>query len=209
MLSQPRLLTSDNEQATLVIGQQQPILKSTTTVSQNSNMVSDFSYIDVGITLDITPHINPEQDVTLAMDFKISSILGSVQMPGGASVPELSNRKAKTTVTVKHDHTLIIGGIISQDYITDRSSLPILGDIPVLGWLFGQENETRNQTELIILISPFVIDKTDAGDKVTQEEQKRLIVNDKDFKDFKSYFIDKKENKINGDKIIDDLTGKN
>jgi type II secretory pathway component GspD/PulD (secretin) len=212
ILSQPRILTSDNEQATLTIGQQKPILKSTTDVSQSNNTVSDFSYINIGISLKITPHINPEKDVTLDMDFKISDVNGYDQFPGSTSggqvsIPILSNREAQTTVIVKHDYTLVIGGIITKNHTETTNSSPIFGDIPMLGWLFGDETESRTQTELIILVSPYVVDTSEEGEKLTKEEQERVIVRDKDFQDFKNYFIGKNEKRTLNDKIINFFSG--
>lgn len=189
LLSQPKLLTSDNQKALLIVGQQEPILKSTTTVDTtgNGNVVSDYSYLDIGIKLTITPHINPGNDVTLAMDLKISDILDRINV-GGQQVPELTNRQIQTTATVQHDHTLVIGGIISQNHTDTQTSLPILADIPLIGWMFGQDADEHTQTELIILISPVVIDQTESADKLTDEEKKSITVSEKDFEHFEKYF---------------------
>jgi general secretion pathway protein D len=203
VLSHPRILTADNEKATLLIGNQKPILKSTTDVSQSGNTVSDFSYINIGITLNITPHINPEKDVTMEMDFKISNIDGYDTFPpnNSLSVPILANRETKTTVTVKHDHTLVIGGIVSKNHTETQNSVPWFGDVPVLGWLFGDESESSGQTELIILVSPYVVEDSKDGDALTTREKDNVIVSDEDFKDFKKYFIRKKDEKTINQKI--------
>ncbi len=196
ILSQPRVLTADNETAALTIGKQRPILKSTTTMSTTTNnVVSDFSYIDIGIALSITPHINPENDVTLNMDMKLSSILEDVSLPSGTgnvNIPELANREIKTALTVRHAHTLAICGIISKDYKNEQWTLPELGDIPWIGWMFGQSQEQRSQTELIILITPVVVDNVEAEDKLTADERNELNPGGEgDFKDFKRFFVDK------------------
>jgi general secretion pathway protein D len=157
-------------------------------------VVSDYSYIDIGINLNVTPHINPDNDVTLDLDFKISSILSYVSLPNGTStmsVPEIGNREVKTVLSVKSDHTLVIGGIISQNHSESHSGPPGASDMPWLGWLFGQDSEDRSQTELIILISPVVVDESTAEDKITASEQRKISVTGEDFKDFKKYFEDK------------------
>lgn len=212
LLSQPRLLTCDNEQATLTIGTKKPILKSTTDMTQSQgNVVSDYSYIDVGISLNITPHINPENDVNLSLDFKISHIQSYDTFPTNINVPVLSNREASTTVTVKNDHTLILAGIISQSYNETQNSVPGLGDIPMIGWMFGGESESRSQTELIILVSPSVVDTPVAGDKLTNKEEEQLSIKRDDFKDFNRYFTQPLGDKLGSGKTADDAkpTGTN
>jgi len=191
LLSQPRLLTADNQKASLIIGQQEPILKSTTTVATtaNGNVVSDYSYLNLGITLTITPHINPDNDVTLNMDLKISNILSRVTV-GDQSVPELSNRQIQTTAAVKHNHTLVIGGIISQDHTDTQKTLPGLGDIPLIGWMFGQHTEEHVQTELIILISPYVIEEIASADSLTKTQTDKISLKEKDFEHFDDAFND-------------------
>ncbi len=193
VLSQPRLLTADNEAATLVVGSQYPILKSTTDLSQNNNTVSDYSYVDIGINLKATPHINPENDVTLDIDFKVSSILEQITMPGGTSgvsttVPEIGKREVTSTLTVKDGHTLVICGIISQNHTENKSNPAWAGDIPWIGWIFGNESEQRGQTELIVLINPTVVDCPEAEDKLTSSEERKISVKPAEFKDFKRFF---------------------
>jgi len=198
VLSQPRLLTSDNETAALTIGKQQPILKSTTSIAQtsNNNVVSDFSYVDIGIGMSVTPHINPEDDVNLNIDLKLTSILSTEKLTTGtdtssyANVPVISNRQIKTALTVKHEHTLVICGIISKDYNEQSNTVPELGDIPWIGWMFGQAKQNRGQTELVILITPTVVDIAEDGDKVTARERKLINTNEDNFNDFGRFFKD-------------------
>jgi type II secretory pathway component GspD/PulD (secretin) len=179
--------------ATLVVGSQYPILKSTTDLSQNNNTVSDYSYVDIGINLKATPHINPENDVTLDIDFKVSSILEQITMPGGTSgvsttVPEIGKREVTSTLTVKDGHTLVICGIISQNHTENKSNPAWAGDIPWIGWIFGNESEQRGQTELIVLINPTVVDCPEAEDKLTSSEERKISVKPAEFKDFKRFF---------------------
>ncbi|PLX98084.1 MAG: hypothetical protein C0624_14755, partial [Desulfuromonas sp.] len=155
ILSSPRILTSDNQKAKIHVGQEEPIVKSTTDVD-NGKTVSDIIYKDIGITLEVTPQINVERDVTLDVDFSITSILG--QREAANNSPRIGKREASTSVTVMDGDTIVIGGLIKSEDRKDRVGIPLLKDIPFLGALFGYTKNVVDETELLVFLTPDVIE---------------------------------------------------
>jgi len=169
ILSSPRILSSDNQKAKIVVGQEQPILKSTTDVSDSGDTVSDFIFKDIGLELEVTPHINVDRDVALEVSFKITSILRFEDV-GDQRQPVIGKREASSYVTVKDGNTLVIGGLIENNTRDLRNKVPILGDLPVLGWLFSTINKTNEQTELLLFITPHVVASANEGIALTEKQ---------------------------------------
>lgn len=178
ILSTPRLLTSDNQKASIKVGKEQPILKSVTNLDGTSGgtgkTVSDYTYKDIGIELEVTPNINVDKDVSLGIKFKVTTILAQETFPGGVTVPVIGKREAETNVTVMDRHTLVIGGLIRDSFRDERRKVPFLGDIPLLGLLFSHIEKINEKTELLIFITPNVIANAEEGSIVTQSEKAKI-----------------------------------
>ncbi|NPA39125.1 MAG: hypothetical protein GXO57_01580 [Thermodesulfobacteria bacterium] len=177
ILSSPEILTSDNQKAKIIVGQEQPLLKSVTdlgTEGGTGKTVSDYVYKDVGIELEVTPHINVDRDVALDLKFKITSILAEVTFPGDVKAPLIGKREASTSVIIMDGHTLIIGGLIKNSIRKEREKVPILGDIPILGYLFSRTANVRERTELMLFITPYVVASTKEGTALTKSKTKEV-----------------------------------
>lgn len=169
ILSSPRLLTMDNEKAKITVGQEQPIVKSSTAVGESGDTVTDFIFKDVGIELEVTPQINVDRDVSLDVSFKITSIL-RFETLGGEQQPVIGKREAQSRVAVKDGNTLVIGGLIENNTRDLRNKVPFLGSIPIIGLLFSNTRQSQEQTELLVFITPHVVATSEEGTALTNQE---------------------------------------
>ena len=158
ILSTPHLLTSDNEEAEIIVGENVPFI-SGQNVTSGGNVMTSVERKDIGITLRITPQINESDQIRLKIYQEISQV--SQQQPQGLNVNQQGlvtrKRSAKTTVVVKDRQTVVIGGLISNEENISDSKVPILGDIPILGWLFKSRKRTNSKKDLLIIITPVII----------------------------------------------------
>ena len=170
VLSAPELLVLDNETAQLQVGNQVPV--------QNGQLTSDTggvapavatstSYVSTGVITAVTPRVNSSGLVTLDVQQEVSSVLpqSSVSGNSGSSIssPTFSDRVVKSRIVVEDGQTVGMAGLITDNVSTDNSGIPWLKDVPILGLLAGNQNNTRTRTELLILLTPHVIhDQRDA-----------------------------------------------
>jgi len=158
ILSNPQIMTMDNEEAEINVGQTIPYL----TRQDNSGGISaaagginysNYEYKDVGVVLTITPHINEENFVRLKLNQKVSSVVGGLD----TGRPTTLKREAKTVVVVKDKETIVIGGMMGDSTDEGVSKVPWFGDIPLLGWLFKYSTKTRDKTNLYVFITPHIV----------------------------------------------------
>jgi general secretion pathway protein D len=171
VLSAPHVLTLDNEKAVINISDNVPFItqRLSDTGGEASLATSEtFEYRDVGIVLEITPHISPERMVRLEIVQKVNDV--SV-VPTGISAGALSEKKreAETTVVVKDRNTLVLGGLIKDSEDVTVNKVPFLGDIPVLGWVFKSKSVTRGKKNLLIFITPSIVTDVAEATKLTHE----------------------------------------
>jgi type II secretory pathway component GspD/PulD (secretin) len=112
-------------------------------------------FVEAGVTLNITPRINPDGFVTT----RIMANVGSVRVIAGAAAEQ--TRRALTTLTVRDGQPIVIGGLIRNEERTTVAKIPLLGDIPIIGWLFRREITTRLDSEVVFIITPRVLPKLD------------------------------------------------
>jgi len=154
ILSTPQLLTLDNEEAEINVGSNVPyITKQESTSTSTLVNYNSYEYKDVGVILNITPHINEGNFVRL----KISQQVTKVSSGASTSTPTTLKRVAKTTVVVKDSETIVIGGLVGDSTDAGVVKVPILGDIPLLGWLFKSKTVTREKTNLYVFITPRIV----------------------------------------------------
>ena len=158
ILSTPQIMTLDNEEAEINVGENVPYLSRQDTTSGISTVAgginySSYEYKDVGVTLKITPHINAEDFVRLKFDQKVSKVSSG----GDIARPTTLTRQAKSTVVVKDKETIVIGGLVGDETTDTTYQLPCLGSIPVLGWLFKSASQNRAKTNLYVFITPHII----------------------------------------------------
>lgn len=156
ILATPQIMTLDNEDAEINVGKNVPyITRSDTSSVQGTTAVygTSYDYKDVSTVLKITPHINDDQYVRLKIDQQVTKLADTTQ----STTPTTLKRAAKTTVVVKDNETVVIGGLIDDSSGTSTYKVPLLGDIPILGWLFKSFVKTNEKTNLFVFITPHII----------------------------------------------------
>ncbi|MDD5678963.1 MAG: type II secretion system secretin GspD [Kiritimatiellae bacterium] len=168
ILSNIPLWSQNNQPATVTIGKNIPMLKST--VSSGAGTAKDYidniDRVDVGIKLAVTPHINPNREVLMKLNPRIEAIL--VESTGGkAFTPTIAKREVTTTLTVPDGDTIVISGLMREDTVTSDRKIPYLGSIPLLGWLFHTKSEAVERTNLLIFVTPHVATKAASARALT------------------------------------------
>lgn len=172
VLSAPNLLTADNEEAEIVVGQNVPFLASTSTSTDNlNNTFNQIDRQDVGITLRLTPRISEGDFVTLNVFTEVSSVVTATA--NSTLGPTTTVRTSETTVIAKDNQMIVIGGLISDNTSQSEDGVPFLKDIPLLGHAFKKSTNAFDKTNLLIFITPRVIrDQYDARDNTIEEKNK-------------------------------------
>ncbi len=154
IVATPQILTTDNKKALIKVGENVPYItsKNTTTSQQD---YTNYEYKDVATTLEITPQINQNDIVRMEIMAEVIKLKNPNDVSG---TPTTFTRKAETTVVVHNNETVVIGGIIGQDTSSSEYKVPLLGDIPLLGWLFKTRTEYEAKTNLFIFITPHIVE---------------------------------------------------
>lgn len=157
VLSRPYILTTDNQEATVNVSQNVPVINGSRT-DANNNVTTTFDRQDVGIILTVTPQINSDGRVVLDVD-QVMSALADATIPVADDVdaPIINQRTMTTRVVVEHGQTAVVGGLIKDSLTETVRKVPLLGDIPILGWLFKRTERTKAQTELLVFLTPQVV----------------------------------------------------
>ena len=155
VLATPVILTTDNTEASIMSGQQIPIRTGDTT--SGGTIQSDYEYKDVGIQLKVKPRINPSRYVTLEITQSADTLGDSVDVGNNGKMTSINKREMTASVSVPSRSTIVLGGLVQTDYQASNTRVPILGSLPLLGALFRSEDKTRHRTELLVLITPYVL----------------------------------------------------
>lgn len=129
-------------------------------VSLTGLNTTQFQYIDVGVNVDITPHIHPDGDITLKISLDVSSV-SSYQSIGGISEPVIGQRKVEHEIRLKDGEVSLIGGMLEQDDTQSLTGYPGLSQIPILKYLFSQKNKEISNTEIVFAVIPHVVRRRD------------------------------------------------
>ena len=178
ILSSPNLLTQNNKEAEIIVAENIPFITSQSRDSTNlANVINTVERKDVGITLRITPHIHESEFVSMDIYQEASALkTDALSLSQTTSVgPTWTKRSAKTTVLVKSGDTVILGGIIQESQTKNVSKIPILGDIPLLGWLFRFSSEEKTKTNLVIMLTPTIIQEPGVVSKALEDRQKNML----------------------------------
>ncbi|MFC1807796.1 secretin N-terminal domain-containing protein [Candidatus Omnitrophota bacterium] len=168
ILSNPKLAVVQNQEARIHVGERQAYVTTTTTSGQTTTTVSEeVTFVDVGIQLSVTPHINTDGFIRMKIKPEISSVIDTLVTPSGNQIPIIDTSMAETTVLVKDGTTIVIGGLRKEEMVETTEQLPFLGDIPLLGFLFKSNTKTSTDTELLILLTPHIVE----GDKLTTGDE--------------------------------------
>ncbi|MEA3305662.1 MAG: secretin N-terminal domain-containing protein, partial [Candidatus Omnitrophota bacterium] len=197
VISSPRITVLNNEEAKVLVGTNQPYVTTTTTVPEGGQSITaeSITYIDVGVSLTVTPTINEDGYVTIKINPEISSLGTPLDTASGNTIPIVSTSESETTVMVKDRTTIVIAGLIEDRDEISEDKIPILGDIPLIGNFFkrktGGSTTLPEKKELVIFLTPYIIHGTETfpevenvwfGDKLIQrellEQQMSLAVED-------------------------------
>ena len=178
VLSSPRLLVRNQEEASIEVGSDIPTSSSTTQTADTtttSTLTQSIEYKTVGIKLKIKPSINAEKTVVLDIEQEVSDQLSNVTVgQAGYTYPSFSTRKTKTSVVVPDKQTIVIGGIIKEKKDKSYQGIPLLSSIPLLGYFFRYTVDTKSKTELIIMLTPYVVATKTEADVITTEFMEKL-----------------------------------
>ena len=173
ILSTPQILTLDNEEAEIYVGENVPYLTRTEAGSATGSEYANYDYKDVGVTLRITPQISQERFVRLNIFQEVTKMVKEAGVTG-AQTPTTLKRTTKTTVTIKDKNTIVIGGLIGDDITNTVYKTPCLGDIPGLGWLFKYKSESREKRNLFIFITPHIVENPTEAKAIYEEKREHI-----------------------------------
>jgi len=157
ILSNPQLLVTNDEEAKIHIGDTVPYIISTTSGTGDSAITSeDVRFVDVGLKLNVTPHINDDGFVTMRLRPEISTVIATVSSQGGG-IPQVNKTEVETTLMVKDGHTIIMGGLKKDDKSHVKRGFPVLMDLPVVGAMFSRSTDDFTNTEIVIFITPHIL----------------------------------------------------
>ena len=172
ILSTPQILTTDNEEAEIMVGKNVPFqVRDETTQAQLD--YSSYEYKDVGVTLKITPQISQERFVRLKIYEEVTRLVDDTVL-NTTGRPETWKRLAQTTVIVKDANTVVIGGLIGDETTTTDYKVPCLGDLPLLGWLFKGTSKDRQKTNLFIFLTPRIIQNPAEARKIYLDKKEQI-----------------------------------
>ncbi len=152
ILSTPSIMALDNQQASIHVGQEVPIITGSTTGTNNANPFQTMDRQEVGVKLEITPQINEGDAVILELSQEVSSVAGAT-----STDIVINKRTINTSVLVESGHTIVIGGLIDDDIQESSQKVPLLGDIPILGYLFRSQATTKSKRNLMVFIRPTIV----------------------------------------------------
>jgi general secretion pathway protein D len=176
VLSSPHVLASDNKEARIDVSREIPVASSQTMYGTATAVTETaIEYRDTGVILIVTPHINEHGMVTMDIQEEVSDLEKTPILVAGKEYPAFFKRTISTTLTVKDGQTIAIGGLIKDKEDDLISGVPCLIDIPVVRYLFGKYSQVTEKNELIVLITPRVIDNMSDVDLVTQEFKSKVI----------------------------------
>jgi general secretion pathway protein D len=174
VLSAPSVMVANKQAAHVQVGSRIPITQNTIDVNGGANAtIGNVQYEDTGVILDVTPRVNPGGLVYLAVEQQVSNVdITAVADPAGN--PTIQQRQISTQAIVQSGQTVLLGGLIQQDESQGEARVPLLGQIPLLGHLFGSTSRSHDRTELIVLITPTVVVNSEDARRVTEEYRRKL-----------------------------------
>ena len=178
ILSNPHIVVKNNEKAFINVGKDIPVATQAqqTSTTGTAGVIQNIEYRKTGVLLNVTPQINEERGVSLHIKQEVSDIAENVTVgQSGFTYPSFTKRETETTVVTKDGEALLIGGLIKEDRREDYKGIPLLMNIPILGYLFRYTTYSTTKTELVILLLPRVIESNEEAVKVTDEFKQRVI----------------------------------
>jgi general secretion pathway protein D len=176
MLQNPQVRALDNQKATLKIGERVPVATGSFQpgiggVGINPLVNTQFQYLDVGVNIDVTPHVHADREVTLKITMEISSVVGQSSI-GGISQPIIGQKKIEHEIRLRDGESSLIGGIFDDSQTKSLAGIPGLAQIPILRYLFGQVSQDKSQDETVFAITPHII----RGNTITELNQRQIEI---------------------------------
>lgn len=178
LVSNPKLLVTNGQEARIHVGDTVPYIVSTTSGTGDNAITSeDVRFVDVGLKLNVTPTINDDGYVSMTLRPEISTVSGTIESQGGG-IPQVTKTEVETSVMVKDGMTIVLGGLKKEQKIASRKGLPILMDIPVVRKLFSHTSESIESSETVIFITPHIV----TGKENNPERRGATVKPPKDYK---------------------------
>lgn len=177
ILSSPRIMARNGETASIQVGQEVPVITSqqstlSSTIPGGTGIIQTIQYRNTGVILSVTPIVHSGKKIDLKIEQEVSA--AQETKTGVTSSPTISTRKVQTTLTLDHGATVLLGGLISSDASEGDAGIPGLKDIPVVGRLFGAGGSNANRNELVVLITPYILENEEDMHILTESFQKML-----------------------------------
>ncbi|WP_163834580.1 type II secretion system secretin GspD [Spartinivicinus ruber] len=171
LLSTPSLMTMDNEEAEILVGQEVPFQTGSYTTNSNgaNNPFTTVERKDVGLKLKVTPHINEGDTMRLEIDQEISNVITSAESSNNLN-QVTSKRQIKSTILVDDSKIIVLGGLLQDDVVQGESSVPILSSIPLVGRLFENDNNSHKKRNLMVFIKPTIIRNANEVNGLTRDK---------------------------------------
>ncbi|MFH1082126.1 MAG: type II secretion system secretin GspD [Pseudomonadota bacterium] len=171
VLSTPQILTSDNKEAEIMVGENVPfIAKRERDITTTGTVLSSIERKDVGITLRITPQISEGDYVKLDIYQEISAVVKESENITTSVGPTTTKRATKTSVVLKDKQTVVIGGLLQERDEEQMNKVPLLGDIPVLGWFFKYKSVGKKKTNLLVFLTPHIIREMEYLERLSRDK---------------------------------------
>jgi general secretion pathway protein D len=168
LLSTPSIMTLDNQEAEIIVGQNVPFRTGSTASSSNSNPFTTITREDVGVTLKVIPHIHDGEAIRLEVEASAESV-SNTTVDGSADL--ITNKRSiKTVILTGNEETVVLGGLIRDDLAETESKVPLLGDIPLLGWLFRSTSVEHVKSNLMVFLRPTIVNNSATANQLTREK---------------------------------------
>ena len=178
ILQQPRVFTSDNKEAKFFDGSDVPFQSGQTNSGTSGGTTASFTQIAVGIGLNVRPRITKDRNVAMEIEVLYSNVGRSPPAGTPGNNPTIDRRQTNTTVVVKNGQTIVMSGIRTESESKNKTKVPLLGDVPGLDWVFSSSERVTNTNELVLFITPLVVDNPDENDSnynVSELERLRAL----------------------------------
>ncbi len=167
LLANPRIRVKNREKAKIHIGDKLPVI--TTTSTANVGVSESVTYLDVGLKLDVEPNVFLEDEVSMKVSLEVSNIVQEIRSANGTLTYRLGTRNTATALRLKNGETQVLAGLIQDEERNTADKVPGLGDLPIVGRLFSSHKDERNKTEIVLLITPYIVRNIDRPGAATLE----------------------------------------
>ena len=167
LISSPSLFVLNNHTASIQVGDEVPVVtrSSVNLISSDAPTINEIEFRDTGVLLSVTPRVNSSGLVNVAIEQEVSSAVKTTT--SGIDTPTIQQRKISTTVAINDGETIVLGGLIREENSNNSAGIPGLHKIPLVGTLFGRKEKSNHRTELLVLITPHVIQSNDEAQEIS------------------------------------------